>query len=143
MRPATKSARLGVLMLFLGALGACDSLGPEDQGGSGSLTVSLLSPNGAEGSAVFELTGGVGLSTVSPIGGEVLYQHFGGSSRVVVVMDDPGVVSFIVRTDDVQELPEVNLIQVASGANELRGSLEGYTVEFSAEKDSSKKGRGG
>jgi hypothetical protein len=84
----------------------------------------------------------MGLSTVSPIGGEVIYQHFGGSSRIVVVMDDPGEVRFKVRTADVQELPEVNLIQVASGENELRGSLAGYSVEFSAEKDSSPKGRG-
>lgn len=143
MRPALKSFRLGFLILPLFALGACDSLGPEDKGGPGALTVSLLSPNGAEGSAVFELVGGLGLSTVSPVGGEVFYQHFGGSSRIVVVMDEPGEVRFIVRTDDVQELPAVNIIQVAGGGDELRGSLEGYTIEFSAEKDSSKKGRGG
>lgn len=143
MKLDPKPARLGFLILLFLALGACDSLGPEDKSGSGSLTVSLLSPNGAEGSAVFELVGGMGLSTVSPIGGEVIYQHFGGSSRIVVVMDEPGVVRFKVRTEDIQELPEVNLIQVAGGGNELRGSLAGYTVEVSAQKDLSPKGGGG
>ena len=142
MRPDSRPIRFGFLILLFFGLGACDSLGPEDKGGPGSLTVSLLSPNGAEGSAVFELVGGMGLSTVSPVGGEVLYQHFGGSSRIVVVMDEPGEVKFVVRTEDVQELPEVNVIQVASGENELRGSLAGYSVEFSAENDSSRKGRG-
>lgn len=143
MRLDPKPARLGFLILLFLAMGACDSLGPEDNRGPGSLTVSLLSPNGAEGSAVFELVGGRGFSTVSAIGGEAIYQHFGGSSRIVVVMDEPGVVRFKVRTEGIQELPEVNLIQVASGANELRGSLAGYMVEVSAKKDLSSKGGGG
>jgi hypothetical protein len=52
-------------------------------------------------------------------------------------------VKFQVRTDDVQELPEVEIIQVAGGDNELRGSLAGYSVDLSADRDSSKKGRGG
>ena len=62
MRPDSRPIRLGLLILLFLGLGACDSLGPEDKGGPGSLTVSLLSPNGAEGSAVFELIGGMGLT---------------------------------------------------------------------------------
>ena len=135
--------RIGLVALIPLVLGACDSLGPEDKGGPGALTVTLLSPHGDEGSAVFELVGGVGLSTVSPVGGEVFYQHFGGSSRIVGVMDEAGEVRFQVRTDDVQELPAVEILQVAGGDNQLRGSLAGYSVEFSADRDSSKKGRGG
>jgi hypothetical protein len=135
--------KIGLLALLILALGGCDTLGPEDKSGSGYFTVSLVSPHGDEGSAVFELTGGVGLSTVSPTGGEVFYQHFGGSSRIVVVMDEAGEVRFHVRTDNVQEPPEVEIVQVAGGDNELRPSLDGYSVEFSAERDSSKKGWGG
>jgi len=92
---------------------------------------------------VFELTGGVGLGTVSLVGGEVFYQHFGGSTRIVVVMDEPGEVRFQVRTENVGHLPDVTVIQVAGAENELRTSLSGYSVQFTREEDSSKKGRGG
>jgi hypothetical protein len=124
-------------------MGACDSVGPDGPRGPGTFEGTLYSPNGAEGSAVLELTGGIGLGTVSPIGGEVLYQHSAESTRIIVVLDEPGEVRFLVRTENVGELPVVRVVQVADGANELRSSLGDYSVSFTQEKDSSKKGGGG
>jgi hypothetical protein len=135
-------SRLAALGLLALGAGACDSLGPEGPSGSGSFLATLVSPHGNEASAVFELTGGVGLGTVSPIDGEVFYQHFGASTRIVVVMDDPGEVRFQVRTEDIGQVPEVTVIQVASGENELRASLSGYSVQIAGEKDSSLQGQG-
>jgi len=136
----SRATALGFLAL---TVAACDFLGPDGPKGPGSLLATLVSPAGNEAAAVFELTGGIDLRTVSPDGGEVFYQHFGGSTLIVVVMDEPGEVRFQVRTENVGHLPEVTVLQVASGENELRTSLSGYTVHFTREKDSSKKGRGG
>ena len=91
---------------------------------------------------MFELTGGVGLGTVSLDGGEVFYRNSGESSRIVVVMDEPGDIRFRVRTEDVGRLPDVTVIQVAGGANELRSSLVGYEVRFTREKNSPGDGSG-
>ena len=135
--------RAAVLGLLAFTVGACDSLGPDGPKGPGSLLATLVSPNGTEASAVFELTGGIGLGTVSPVGGEVFYQHFGGSSRVVVVMDEPGEVQFQVRTEDIGQLPEAVVIQVAGGDDQLRPSLSGYSVLFAREEDPSLGGGGG
>jgi len=107
------------------------------------LVATLVSPNGDEGSAILELTGGSDLGTVSPLGGEVLYEHGPAATRIVVIMDEPGAVRFQVRTEDVGTLPAVSVIQVADGMNRLRGSLAGYQVRFTREKDPSRKGSGG
>ena len=77
------------------------------------------------------------------MGGQVFYEHTLNSSRIVVVMDDPGEVRFQVRTENVGHLPDVTVIQVGSGENELRSSLSGYRVLLTREKDPSKQGRGG
>lgn len=136
-------SRVVVLGLFVLSVGGCDFLGPDGPEGPGVLLVTLVSPVGNEASAVFELTGGIGLGTVSPIGGEVLYQHYGGSTRVVVVMDEPGEVRFQVRTEDLGQLPEADVVQVADGENQLRISLSGYTVQVARSKEPSKEGWGG
>jgi hypothetical protein len=133
--------RLGAWLVLVLGMGACDLLGPDDPKGPGSFEVRLLSPNGAEGGAVLELAGGVGLGTVSPIGGEVLYDHRQGVSLVAVVLEEPGTVRFNVRTDDVGRLPEARVIQVSDENDQLRSSVSGYEVSFSWEKDSSKKGK--
>ena len=130
-------SRLTVLGLLALCVGACDTLGPDEPMGPGSLLATLVSPLGNEASAVFELTGGVGLVTVSAPGGEVFYEHFGGSTRIIVVLNDPGEVRFQVRTEDVGQPPEVSVIQVADGDNRLRTSLSGYTVRFTREEDPS------
>ena len=133
----------GLIGLFLiVGVGACDVLGPDDPKGPGSFEVRVLSPNGSEGAAVIELTGGVGLGTVSPTGGEVLYEHGPASTMIAIVLDEPGEILFQVRTENVGELPEARVLQVSDPTNQLRPSVSGYEVSFTFEKDSSKKGRG-
>lgn len=135
--------RVAALGLVALGVGGCDLLGPDGPKGPGTLTATLVSPNADDASAVLELTEGVGLGTISPMGGEVFYEHSLTSTRLVVVMDDPGQVRFQVRTENIGRLPEVRVIQVGNGDNQLRSSLSEYRVLFEREKDSSNKGRGG
>jgi hypothetical protein len=130
MRPFP-ALRSGFLAILLVTLPGCNDLGPSGPEGRGSINVDLMSPNGAEGAAVFELTGGTGLGVVSSFGGEVYYEHnYGtGITRVVVVMDVPGNVQFKVRTSNVGDLPSATVLQVADGNDQLRSSLDGYEVE--------------
>ena len=127
------------LLIFPFALAAlgCNDLGPSGPEGPGSINVTLSSPNGAEGSAVFEMTGGTGLGVVTSFGGEVYhnYNYGTGITRVVVIMDVPGNVQFKVRTSDVGDLPAVTVLQVADGDDQLRPSLGGYEVEVIAVED--------
>jgi hypothetical protein len=132
-------AFFGVALLLAAG---CDSTGPGDGRGPGFITATLVSPAGSEGSAVFELTGGTGLGFVSSDGGETFYQHSAGSSRVVVVLDDPGVIRFQVGTGDFGDLPSVQVLQVADGQNQLRPSLTGYQVQVEGKKNSPS-GQGG
>jgi hypothetical protein len=131
--------RLGVpLLLFATAtLLACQDLGPDGPEGHGSIHVDLVSPNGAEGSAVFEFAGGSGLGVVTAFGGEVYYSHnYGtGTSKVVVIMDTPGQIQFRIRTSDVGDQPSFTVLQVADGNDVLRPSLSGYDVEIVPVKD--------
>ncbi len=122
---------------------ACDSTGPDGPKGPGNLSVTMLSPNGVEGSAVFEITGGADLSFTSSQGGEVFYEHVPGSSRVVVILDDPGEINFRVGTTDVAAIPDVSVLQVADGEDQLRPSLSGYEVIVEGEEFPSAPGQGG
>ena len=119
--------------ILLGVSG-CDSTGPEGPKGPGRITATLSSPNGSEASAVFEITGGTDLGFVSAEGGETFHEHSLGSSRVVVILDEPGVIQFQIGTEDVGDLPAVQVIQVADGQNELRTSVLGYEVHLEGEK---------
>jgi hypothetical protein len=133
------NSRLGVslLLVAISTLLACSDLGPDGPEGSGSIRVGLVSPNGAEGSAVFEFTGGSGLGVVTAFGGEVYYSHnYGtGTSKVVVIMDNPGQIQFRIRSSDVGDLPSFSVLQVADGNDDLRTSLTGYDIEVAQVKD--------
>ena len=112
------------------AAAACGDSGPSGPSGPGTFRADLLSPNGAEGAAVFELTGGLGLGDVSGSGGEVLYDHGSSATRVIVLLDDPGLIRFQIRTENVGSLPSVTVVQVADGDNALRESLSGYDIQL-------------
>lgn len=131
MTPLRSHGKILLLGLLTMACPACQDLGPPTPKGPGAIHVDLESPNGAEGSAVFQISGGTGLGVVSSFGGEVFYDHNYGTevTLVVVVMDVPGEIQFKIRTANVRDLPTVSLLQVADGNDVLRGSLEGYQVE--------------
>lgn len=120
---------VGSLLLLL--LAGCSDPGSPTPSGPGAIQVRLVSPNGPEGSAVFELQTDASLGVVSPFGGEVYYEHNSGRrmSRIIIIMDLPGEIGFRVRTGDVGDLPEVKILQVADGSDGLRESLVGYDAE--------------
>jgi hypothetical protein len=131
MRPSLPLKPGFLILILISTLLACQDLGPSGPRGPGSIHVDLVSPNGAEGSAVFEVTGGTGLGVVTVYGGEVYYNYnYGtGITRVVVVMDNPGEIQFKIRTSDVGDLPTATVLQVAGPDDVLRSSLSGYDAE--------------
>ncbi|MFC1661976.1 hypothetical protein ACFL3S_11100 [Gemmatimonadota bacterium] len=129
------SAALLIVAVVVAALGACDILSPSDPSGPGSFHAELLSPNGLEAAAVFELAGGVELGVVTAPGGDAFWDHAGGTSRIVVVLDSPGVIRFDIRTENVRKLPTVTVIQVADAQDDLRPSLSGFEVDVVREED--------
>jgi hypothetical protein len=117
-----------LVLLAVASLGiaACDSTDP---GGPGTITASVISPNGAEGAAILDVTGVVdtvtsggdlrAFSTVTPTG-----------RRVIVVRSNPGALSVRLRVPDVSQPPSVSIVEVADGDDSLRSSLAGYRVEL-------------
>jgi hypothetical protein len=91
--------------------------------------VSLISPHSLEGAAVIELDGEFANATTG--GDGQVYTHAdNGITRVVIVLEDPGVIEFTLQTDAAREVPTARVIEVADASNELRSSLGEYRVEF-------------
>ena len=116
--------RLVAVSLF--ALAACESAGPTP----GELEATLISPNGPEGAAVFEIAA-LGLGPITMQGGQVFTSETGQVTRVVVILDAPGQLAFRIAVDDVDAPPGVTVLEVADGDNNLQPSLSGYGVVIS------------
>lgn len=101
------------------------------------IAVTVTSPNGTEGAALLELSGGVGLGPVTSAAGTVFFDHGKNTTRVVVILDAPGEIRFDVRSDDIGTPPQVTLLQVADGDDALRASLSGYHVDLVGIADAS------
>jgi len=89
----------------------------------------VVSPNGLEGAAVLELDGSFA-DAISVASGRVFTHASGGVTRVVLVRDTPGELAFTLTLDAPGSPPDVRLLQVADGANDLRAFLHRYRVEF-------------
>ncbi len=100
----------------------------DEPSGPGTLTATLVSPNGAEGSALVVLYG-QGLGAVRPIEGSVFSREAGDTLRVVVVNPDGGPLRFTVTVDDITRMPTAAVLEVADTEDRLR-TLAGYTVEI-------------
>jgi hypothetical protein len=120
-------ALTGLVVGIVGGTAACGDQGPRS--GPGTLTATVVSPNGAEGSAVVSLFG-EGVGQVSAVGGAVFSEPRRDSVRVVVLADTPGTLRFLVAVADTTRPLVANLVQVADGDDRLRASLSGYTVEI-------------
>lgn len=95
----------------------------------GQLLVTLASPNGDEGAAVLEALGhGVDAATVE--GGEAFVGSSFLHTRIVALLAAPGEIRITLDVDDLERPPELRIVQVADGANELRLSLIGYSLEL-------------
>ncbi len=95
--------------------------------GPGDLVASLASPNGAEGAAVFEVTGG-GIIVITVEAGQAVHFQSGGISRIVVLLDEPGDIGFTMTVEDRRAVSNLRVIEVADSANVLRDDLSGYVA---------------
>lgn len=107
-------------------LAACGDEGPVS--GPGTFTATLLSPNGAEGSAHVALYG-AGLGAVGELDGRVFSHHTGDTLRVVVVNLDGGTLRFTVSVADTTRPPVGAVLEVADTEDRLR-ALAGYALEL-------------
>ena len=121
-----RTLRLFVAVLAV-ATAACGDSGPESA--PGTLTATLVSPNGAEGSALFSLVG-PGINGVRPVEGWAFAESTGDTTRVVVVGDQDGVLRFQVELADTTRKPVTSVLQVAGPDDALRAALTAYEVEI-------------
>lgn len=127
-RLVTGVARLAALGAVVVA-GACSDEGPVS--GPGTMTATLAGPNAAEGAAVVALLGD-GVGDISPIGStEVYARAANGSTRIVLINPNGGELSFRVAVSDTTQPPAAVVEQVAGPDDELRASLETYSLELS------------
>ena len=98
--------------------------------GPGSLTATLLSPNGAEGAAVVLLVG-EGVSEIRPVGDtEVHAVTSGDETRIVLINQVGGALAFEIGVADRRE-PLVGVVTEVAGPDDaLRPSLAGYALEI-------------
>jgi hypothetical protein len=109
------------------AVAACGEAVPAH--GAGTVTATLISPNGAEGAALITLFGD-GIGEVSAIDGRVYSLRRGDSVRVVVTSDQGGTLAFRVALADTTLHPTAAVLQVAGPDDALRIPLAHYAVEI-------------
>jgi hypothetical protein len=114
-------AALAVVFLL-----ACGDSGP--QSGPGVLTVTVVSPSGAEGSAVVSIFG-PGIGDLTALGGRLFESRRADTVRVVLVNDDAGDLAFSVAVADTTQPPVGVVLQVADAEDRLRDVLAGYALE--------------
>lgn len=109
------------------AIAAVALLGCDDPAAQrGPLRVTLVSPNGAEGGALFELPL-EGVVSVGAATGALLESQSGGRRWVALLMSQPGPISLDLVVEDPTRPPAVRLVQVSGPDNQARG-LGGYRV---------------
>lgn len=116
--------RAGLLLFGLAALGACSDDGP------GTVTATILGPNGDEGAAVVLLRGD-GIATVRGSSGTEVFLGPGGvETRVVLIHPTGGTLQFDIDVADVGASLSAEVIEVAGPDDALRGDVSAYSVEF-------------
>ncbi len=122
----TRSRLLSVIALA--TLAACADEGPVS--GPGTMTVTLSSPNGAEGAARIVLLGG-DIGPITPAGATEVYSHAGGSTtQIVLINQEGGALSFTVAVADTTQPPAFVVQEVAGPDDQLRTPLTEYGLEF-------------
>ena len=120
--------RIAVSALLLTAVGCGGDVGPEIR--PGFLTASLVSPNGSEGAALISIVG-VGLGDVESAAARVFTFSLADTTRILLVLDTPGDLSFRISVPDLDNPPLWTVLQVADGENAIRPDLSEYRVRFS------------
>jgi len=108
---------------------ACLDEGP--QSGPGTVTGTIAGPNGPEGAARITLIG-PGIGSVSPVGAaQVFVRSVPGATEIVVIHPTGGALAFEVAVADTTSPPAAVIQEIAGPDDELRASLDVYTVDFS------------
>lgn len=116
-----------LMVLILGGLSVagCDDSPPS---GAGTLTVTLRSPNAADGGARIRLVG-PGMVSASALEGEIYTRVRGDTLGVLVLRPDAGLLRFALQVSDTTRKPRGAVLQVVGPDDELRPALQGYEVE--------------
>lgn len=94
------------------------------------MTATLSSPSGSEGAAVLTLLGD-DIGAISAVGGTEVHSRAGnGSVRVVLISEAGGELAFRVAVADTTQPPSAVVVEVAGPDDELRPTIDGYSVEF-------------
>jgi hypothetical protein len=126
-RPYALTFRLAALAA-LAAFAACGEDPPVP--GPGTLTATLVSPNGDEGAAIVALFGD-GIQSISAVTPTEAYPRLDDDgARVVLINQGGGLLEFQVALADTLQKPDVLIIEVAAPDDELRTDTNAYTVEF-------------
>lgn len=123
--------RFTALAVAIGLTACGDDSGPtppEPQ--AGDVAVAVVSPNGLEGAVVLETSDG-GIESVAATGHDVFLFQAGGISRIVLINRDPGLLEFTLGLEDVNTLPEFQIVEVAAPGNQLRPDLTEYEIVMS------------
>lgn len=117
----------------VGVLSACGGDGGpgpiEQTGGPGTLTATLVSPNGAEGAALIHMIGN-GATGLEAAEGELFTEVSGDTVKVLLLRGAPGALSFRFSLPDTLQKPAIQIIEVADGGNDLRTGLAGYSLRL-------------
>ena len=124
-----RSRRQTLIVCAWGAVlfSACDSDDPAPM--PGVLTATLVSPNGAEGSAHVRLFG-EGIVEVRPLDARTFSHAQGDTVNVVLVRDQAGDLRFLVALADTTRVPSAAVLEVAGGDDRLRSNLQSYRLEL-------------
>lgn len=106
---------------------ACSDTAPPP--GPGTLTATVVSPNGAEGAAIVEVFG-PGIGDVGALEGRAHSEHRGDTVRVVIVRDDAGGgLRFTLAVTDTTQHFTGRVLEVAGPDDQLRLGVSAYSVE--------------
>ena len=112
----------------LALLAACADEGPVS--GPGTMTATVVSPNGPEGAALVILLGD-GVGAITPVGDTEVYSYSGNSATHVVLINQVGGdLSFQVAVADTTQLPAAVVQEVAGPDDEQRTVISAYELGF-------------
>ncbi len=123
-----RAMRLMFFVVFL-ATAACSDQAPVS--GPGTMTVTLVGPNGAEGAALVSLLGD-GVGEIAGLGNTEAYAETKVDlTRLVLINQVGGDLAFQVAVTDTTDLPAWVVSQVAGPDDGLRADVRAYTLAYS------------
>lgn len=121
------------LFLIVTALAVAGCLDPSPTPGPGTITATVVGPNGAEGAAVLVLLES-GVTNVVGVGDtEAFSESTGDATQIVLINETGGALTFTATVSDVSLPPAHVVQQVAGPDDELRSDVTAYSLEYALE----------